>query len=407
MKNALPRHNRFLGAILFAASAAAFVGTLWPSYAVHAAFLGDLFLNALKMMVLPLIIFSLVCGVANLGDVRKLGSLGSKTLFYYLTTTALAVLVGIFLVDSLKPGLGFNGPLAAGLQVEELAKQVSISSILTGFFHPNLIQAAANYDILPLITASLLFGIALASFGERAASLVRHMNLLNEAVMKIIKGIIWFTPLGVFGLIASQLGEVGGGYAVVDLGRQLGKYTLTVLLGLLFHGCLVLPFILWAGGKRNPLIYAVQSLKALITAFSTSSSSATLPVTVECTTKEAGVSEKTAGIVLPVGATINMDGTALYEAVAAIFIAQAYGIELGFSQQLIIFITATVAAIGAAGIPQAGLVTMVLVLQSVGLPAEGIGFILAIDWFLDRCRTTVNVWGDMVGAAVIERWESP
>jgi Na+/H+-dicarboxylate symporter len=196
---------------------------------------------------------------------------------------------------------------------------------------------------------------------------------------------------------------VGGGVAFAGELAKVGKYSLTVLVGLGAHGVIVLPLLLLLVARRNPWLYARNMGQALTTAFSTASSSATLPVTMECVEEKNGVSPASGDLVLPVGATINMDGTALYEAVAAIFIAQSYGIPLGFGDQLIIFFTATLAAVGAAGIPEAGLVTMVLVLQSVGLPLEGIGAILAVDWFLDRFRTTVNVWGDAVGAAVVER----
>jgi solute carrier family 1 (high affinity glutamate transporter) protein 1 len=214
-------------------------------------------------------------------------------------------------------------------------------------------------------------------------------------------------PFGVFGLIAAKLGEAGGGDAVWGELLKIGKYFMTVLIGLGIHAMVVLPILLLILARRSPIRYALGMLPAIGTAWSTASSSATLPVTLECTEERNKVSRRSALFVLPIGATINMDGTALYEAVAAIFIAQASGIDLSAGQQVLIFITATLAAIGAAGIPQAGLVTMVIVLNAVGLPLEGIGLILAIDWFLDRFRTAVNVWGDSVGAAVVDRFYPP
>ena len=219
---------------------------------------------------------------------------------------------------------------------------------------------------------------------------------------------MYFAPIGVFALIASKLGAAGGGDLFLVELAKIGKYAWTVILALLLHGVLVLPAILYFVTRRNPLTYLKNLTAALTTAFSTASSSATLPITIECAEENNQVSRKASLFVLPLGATVNMNGTALYEAVAVMFIAQMMGIEMGFAEQMIVLITATLAGIGAAGIPEAGLVTMVMVLQAVGLPLEGIGMLLSIDWFLDRCRTTLNVWGDSVGAAVVgtleEKW---
>jgi len=380
-------------------------GSFFPEAALSTELLGVLFLNALKMMVLPLIITSIIVGVMSLGDVRRLGALGVKTFLYYMVTTGLSVAVGIGLVLILQPGVGFSAfgePLPEAVRAEGV---YSIVDVLTGLIHPNLVQAAVELKILPIIFASILFGTAFTMLGEQKSIVEQFFSACNEAVMKIVHGIMYFAPLGIFGLIASRLGSTGGGGAVWDLVVQLGKYAGTVVTGLTIHGLLVLPLILYLFSGKNPGRYFLHLAKALLTAFATASSSSTLPLTLECVTEEARVSNRTAGFVLPLGATINMDGTALYEAVAAIFIAQSYGISLGGGELVVIFLTATLAAIGAAGIPEAGLVTMVLVLQSVGLPVEGIGMILAVDWLLDRCRTTVNVWGDAVGAAVVDHLE--
>lgn len=399
-------HHRLLISIIISSILAAFFGAYFPEAAVSFKWLGDLFLNALKMMVLPLIITSILSGILSLGNVRKLGPLGLKTVVFYFLTTLIAVAIGIVLVNWIRPGEGFHVSIDPAMTEKTRAISYSMTDLLTSLIHPNLIQAAANFDILPLIITSILFGISFSLLGERAAPMRDFFLIANDAVMQIVHWIIFFTPVGVFSLIAYRLGLAGGGSAFWSLLMQLGKYCGTVLLGLIIHGVVILPCILFFLGRRNPMTYAVNMSKALLTSFATSSSSATLPVTIECVTKEAKVSKRVSNFVLPLGATMNMDGTALYEAVAAIFIAQSYGIELSFFQQFIILITATLAAIGAAGIPEAGLVTMVLVLQSVGLPVEGIGLILAIDWFLDRSRTIVNVWGDSVGAAVIDRFES-
>ncbi len=380
-------------------------GSFFPEAALHTEVLGVLFLNALKMMVLPLIITSIIVGVMSLGNVRRLGTLGIRTFLYYMVTTGIAVAIGMALVVILKPGEGFSvfhGSLPDAVRTRG---SYSLLNVLTGLIHPNLVQAAMELKILPIIVASILFGVAFSLLGEEKTIVAQFFSACNEAVMKIVHGIMYFAPIGIFGLIAYRLGSTGGGGAVWDLLVQLGKYAGTVVLGLSIHGVIVLPLIFCLLTGKNPGRYLRQLAKALLTAFATASSSATLPLTLECVTEEAGVSNQTAGFVLPLGATINMDGTALYEAVAAIFIAQSYGIVLGGGELVVIFLTATLAAVGAAGIPEAGLVTMVLVLQSVGLPVEGIGMILSIDWLLDRCRTMVNVWGDAVGAAVVDRLE--
>lgn len=398
--------HRGLIFILSGAVLGVLFGSFFPSWALRCGFLGDLFLNALKMMVLPLVVTSIIVGVTGLGHLKAFGSLGIKTIVYYLITTAIAVLIGIVLVKIIRPGEGVS---LLGLELSEAIREkgvVSFTDVLFGLIHPNLFQAAAEFQILPLIVASIFFGVAFVAMGERARPALELLNVLNEAVMTIVKAVMFFAPLGIFGLIAYRLGVTGGGRAVLDLVGQLGKYFGTVIFGLGIHGLIVLPLVLVLFARRSPWNYMAKLGRALVTAFATASSSATLPVTMRCVSEDAGVSRKVSGMVLPVGATVNMDGTALYEAVAAIFIAQAYGIFLGFNQECVIFLTATLAAIGAAGIPEAGLVTMVLVLQSVGLPTEGIGLILAIDWLLDRFRTTVNVLGDCVGAAVIDRFSS-
>jgi Na+/H+-dicarboxylate symporter len=260
-------------------------------------------------------------------------------------------------------------------------------------------------DILPLIIFSLVFGGVLTTLGEPGKRAIEFFDTINSAIMKIVHLLMYFAPFGVFALIASKLGAAGGGELFLAELAKVGKYAATVISALLIHGIVVLPIILYLTTYRSPFIYFKNVTEALTTAFSTASSSATLPVTIECAEKNNRVSRKSALFVLPLGATVNMDGTALYESVAALFIAQMMGIHLGFGEQLIVFLTATLAAVGAAGIPEAGLVTMVMVLQSVGLPLEGIGMLLSIDWFLDRCRTTVNVWGDSIGASVVDSLE--
>jgi Na+/H+-dicarboxylate symporter len=380
------------------------VGSFYPILGIQLGFLGDLFLKALKMIVLPLIIISITLSIMKIGDPKELGSMGLKTVLYYAFTTAIAVFIGIVVVLIISPGEG--GQALTGEIPEKIMgkEDFEITSILDYFIYPNLFLAATEFKILPIIVACILFGIAYATLGKQSDIVVQFFEVSEKAVMKIVGWIMIFTPIGVFSLIADRIGQAGGGAEVFTILTQLAKYFISVVIGLFIHGFIVLPLMLIA--RKNPIKYLADLSNALLTAFSTASSSATLPLTMNGVIDNARINKKVGRFVLPLGATINMDGTALYEAVAVIFIAQSYGIYLSPPELAIVFVTATVAAIGAAGIPEAGLVTMVIVLQAVGLPLEGVGLILAIDWLLDRFRTTINVWGDSVGCAVIDRLEN-
>jgi Na+/H+-dicarboxylate symporter len=510
--------------VLFGILAGVILGLLFggfvPALAANTEILGKIFLNALKMIVVPLVVLSMISGITGLGDLGKLGSIGWRTIAYYMLTTGISVTIGLVLVNVIKPGAGMapgedysenkyvlqgdakhtvlikdakwnktdynkdwvlklvdqeiHGKVKSMSAVEGKADQYEITvsrwehpgdavdfyvnatdgsrmpfrkvdgnlvsdeprvkvagtgikitpdpqkiqnkrdanvsstlkRVVLGMIPTNIFKSMVNMDVLPLIVFSILFGGALASLGDRGKPMVDVINAANEGIMTVVWWIMMVAPIGIFGLVASRIGSAGGFAGFWPQLVALGKYSLTVIIGLGIHGFIVLPLILWFFAKRNPLEYARNMGSALLNAFSTASSSATLPLTMEGVEKGNGVSGKTASFVLPLGATVNMDSTALYEAVAAMFIAQVYGIELGGAGQVIIFLTATLAAIGAAGIPEAGLVTMVIVLKAAGLPIEGIGLILAIDWLLDRFRTTLNVWGDSVGAAVIDHAES-
>jgi solute carrier family 1 (high affinity glutamate transporter) protein 1 len=366
--------------------------------------IGEMFLNALKMLVIPLIVSSLIVGISGLGDITKVGKTGVITLLYFMTTTAFSVVIGLCMVNLLEPGKSVEmvSELPEGVASK---KALGITDVLQSFVSPNLIKSMLEMDILPIIIFSLVFGGVLTTLGEKGKGVISFFDTVNEAIMKMVHLVLYLAPIGIFALIASKLGAAGGGDAFWAELMKIGKFAFTVLAALLFHALVVLPAILIFFTRRSPIKYLKGVSAALTTAFSTASSSATLPVTIECAEENNGVSRRASLFVLPIGATVNMDGTAMYEAIAAIFIAQMLGIDLSFTQQIIIFVTATLAAIGAAGIPEAGLVTMVMVLQSVGLPLEGIGMLLSIDWFLDRCRTTINVWGDSIGAAVVDKLE--
>ncbi len=366
---------------------------------LHIKFLGTIFLNSLKMVVIPLVVASMIIGVTSLGDVRTLGRTGIKTLLFYLFTTGTSVLVGLVLVNILQPGVGVEIWETTVPDVVARGQGKGLVDVLNGLVTPNVIKSAAEGQILPLIVFSLLFGGVLTVIGEKGKPVIRLFDGINAAMMKIVHLIIYFAPIGVMALIGGIVAEKRDSFDQLIAG--LGMYSLTVIAGLLFHALVTLPLLLSFFGKKNPWRYFVGVGEALATAFTTASSSATLPITIDAVENKNHVDPRAASFVLPLGATINMDGTALYEAVAAMFIAQISGIDLTLGQQVIIFLTATLASIGAAGIPHAGTVMMVMVLSAVNLPMEGIGLIFAIDWFLDRCRTTVNVWGDSVGAAVI------
>nr|VFJ95374.1 MAG: Na+/H+-dicarboxylate symporter [Candidatus Kentron sp. H]VFJ96102.1 MAG: Na+/H+-dicarboxylate symporter [Candidatus Kentron sp. H]VFK02158.1 MAG: Na+/H+-dicarboxylate symporter [Candidatus Kentron sp. H] len=371
---------------------------------VKVAWLGELFLNALKMMILPLIIAAVISGVAAMGDVRRLGRIGGITLVYYVTTTGIAVLIGLVMVNLIEPGVGLDiaSGDAAAAQAKVAGKEdVGVSDIILSLVSPNLIASAAETQLLPIILWSILFAAALTTLGEKGKTTLQFFQGMNEAMMKLVIWLMYFAPVGIFALIAGRLGQAGGGAAFLQELQAVGWHVVTVLSGLAVH-FVILYSILFFVAKRG-LDYLVGMLRALFTALGTASSSATLPLTMECA-RGNKIDNRAVEFTLPLGSTVNMDGTAMYEAAAVMFIAQAYGIDMTFGQQTIIFITATLAAIGAAGIPEAGLVTMVIVLGAVGLPLDGIGLLLAVDWFLDRFRTATNVWGDSVGAAVVHRF---
>jgi Na+/H+-dicarboxylate symporter len=409
-------HNLLIGMLLGILTGIV-VGGFSPSVGLGIQFLGDLFLQALFALVVPLVMSSVIVGIASLGDVRQLGPLGVRTILFFLTTTGLAVLVGLILVIVIHPGAPIQQSTAeiAGAPLSEISEHMEdkpttllelFKTILAGLVPKNLFAAMAETQILPLIVFALIFGGALTTIGEKGLLVIRVFEGINDAIMAIVQLLMWVAPIGIGALIAGRLGEAGGFAGFLPQLSSLGAYVSTVLLALGIHGLVILPLALRILGKQSVPTYAKAMTTPLMTAFSTSSSSATLPLTMESLIDKAGMSRRVVSFVVPLGATINMNGTALYEAVAAMFIAQTYGIELGLGGTIVVLITATLSAIGAAGIPEAGLVTMVIVLKAVNLPVEGIALILVVDWFLDRCRTTVNVWGDAVGAAVIDQWES-
>ncbi|XP_036067341.1 excitatory amino acid transporter 4 isoform X3 [Oryzias melastigma] len=422
------------------------------------AFPGELLMRMLQMLVLPLIVSSLVTGISSL-DSKASGKMGALAVAYYMVTTLVAVFIGIVIVMIIRPGKGSrDSPINKSGNIEPVQAADAFLDLIRNMFPPNLVEAcfkqyktvykktvytrnvtvtlnftdslnltennlwgnfsrvlhtvqetveetvpvagsSGGVNALGLVVFSMCFGLVIGNMKQQGQALRNFFDCLNEAIMRLVAVIIWYAPVGIMFLIAGKIVEMKD---LAEVGGQLGMYTVSVIVGLLIHGLLILPLLFFLVTRKNPYSFIGGLLQALITALGTSSSSATLPITFRCLEENNRVDKRVTRFVLPVGATINMDGTALYEAVAAIFIAQVNDMDLNFGQILTISITATAASIGAAGIPQAGLVTMVIVLTSVGLPTEDITLIIAVDWFLDRLRTTTNVLGDSLGAGIVE-----
>jgi len=378
---------------LIAIFLAVLIGISFPSIILKFSVIGKVFLKLLKMVVTPLIFTSVFTSLLNLKSFKTLERVGIRTVIYYLNTTSLSVLLGLFIVNIIKP--------SAEIKIREIPKlkTISLEDLVLGLFPENIVKSFASNEVIPIIFFAIVLGLAALKIGKKAQPLNSFFEALNESLLILTRGIIQLTPVGVFFLVGSLVAKEG--FAPL---LSLWKYAGTVILGLAIHGLIILPFILYLFTQTNPWQYFLCIREAPLLAFSTASSSATLPVTIEVAEEKAKIRSEIAGFVLPLGSTINMDGTALYEAVAAMFIAYSYGLKLTFFQQFLIFITAVLASVGAAGIPSAGLVTLTLVFQSVGLPLEGLGLILAVDRFLDMLRTSINVWGDLVGAKIIDHW---
>ncbi|MCW8809446.1 MAG: dicarboxylate/amino acid:cation symporter [Ignavibacteriaceae bacterium] len=389
--------------ILIALLIAVLYGLFLTDYAYLVTWIGDLFLRALKMIIVPLILTSIISGVTSIGDAQNLGRLGLKTISYYISTSLFAIVTGLVFVNLIQPGVGAD--LGLKKNVPELAAASgNVWDIILRMVPTNIFEALVSFDILAIIFFSILFGFFITRLDSKSKDFLTTLfNSGFEVMMKLTHFIIRFTPLGILGIVVGVVADQRGNLVVV-LG-SLSKYFVTVLIGLTIHATITLPLIIRTVGKINPWKHFQAMTTPLLTAFSTRSSSATLPLTIDAVENNTGVSNKISSFVLPLGATINMDGTALYECVAAMFIAQAYGIELSFLQQMIVVFTALLASIGAAGIPMAGLVMISVILTAVGLPLEGVGLILAVDPFLDMCRTSVNVWSDSCGAATVAKTE--
>ncbi|XP_004563464.1 excitatory amino acid transporter 2 isoform X2 [Maylandia zebra] len=415
-----------------------------PDIVMVIAFPGDILMRMLKMLILPLIISSLITGLAGL-DAKSSGRLGTRAMVYYMTTTIIAAILGVILVLVIHPGNPkLKENLGEGEKNDDVSSLDAFFDLIRNLFPENLVQACfqqiqtvtkkvevvieedvnattmeglvanitkepqyiikkslqfkSGMNVLGLIGFFIAFGICMGKMGEKARLMIEFFNILNEIVMKLVIMIMWYSPFGIACLICGKI------ISIKDLevvARQLGMYMVTVIIGLIIHGAIFLPSIYFVITRKNPFTFFLGIFQAWITALGTASSAGTLPVTFRCLEENLGIDKRVTRFVLPVGATINMDGTALYEAVAAIFIAQMNGVNLDPGQIITVSLTATLASVGAASIPSAGLVTMLLILTAVGLPTQDISLLVAVDWLLDRFRTSVNVVGDSYGAGIV------
>jgi len=382
---------------------------LGVSYVSMFEFVGTIFLNALKMIIVPLITSSIIVGVAGIGSGGNIGALGWRTLLFYAVTTLAAILIGLFVINTVAPGYVDGKPagdiLALQAPAGDIAAKIEgkgagdVVEVFKRMVPPNIVKAAAEGQMLGLIFFSILFGYFMTHLQhDYAEPLFKFWNAVFHVMMKITELIMKFAPIGVFGLIAAVIAETGFAAA-----RPLAIFALAVVAALLLHSVITLPLLLRFVGRVRPFATMRAMAPALLTAFSTSSSSATLPVTMDTIEERVGVSNEVSSFVLPLGATVNMNGTALYECAAAMFLAQAYGLELSFGMQFTVVTIALLTSIGVAGVPSASLVAIAIILTAIGLPVEAIGVLLVFDRVLDMCRTSVNIWGDASCATIIAR----
>ncbi|MEN1968687.1 dicarboxylate/amino acid:cation symporter [Lentibacillus sp. N15] len=361
--------------------------------------LGTLFLRLIQFIIIPLIVSSLIVGVASTGDMQTLGRIGGKTIIYYLVTTFIAVAIGLLLATIFRPGAGVD--ISATGEMPETTDTGGVVQVLLNIIPTNPLESLSSGDILQIIFFALFIGLGITMVGEKAAPVYRFFDGFAEIMYKITWIIMKLIPLGVFGLLAPIIGEYG-----LSVLLPLIKLVSVVAVGCIVHALICYSIGVKTLGKISPVRFFKGILPASLVAFSTQSSSGTLPVTIKCSEDKLGVSKKISSFVLPLGATINMDGTSLYLGIAALFTAQAYGIDLSFVQILTIILIATLGSIGTAGVPGAGLVMLTLVLTTINLPLEAIAIIAGVDRFMDMFRTAVNVTGDASGAVIVQASEN-
>ena len=418
----LELHWQILIAIILAAIVGGFVFNTQASTGVDPTifgitylsifgYVGEIFLNALRMIIVPLIMSSIIVGVAGIGSGGNLGSLGGKTLLFYATTTLAAILVGLIIINAVGPGYVDGEPAKELLALEASTADIEasvagkgpgdVAKVFLRMVPPNIVKAAVEGQMLGIIFFAILFGYFMTHLdNEYAEPLYRFWNAVFHVMMRMTEWIMKFAPIGVFGLVAGVIAKAG--YKATG---PLAVFAIAVLAALAVHAFITLPVLLRVVGRVSPLRTIRGAAQAMLTAFSTASSSATLPVTMECVEENIGVSNKISSFVLPLGATVNMNGTALYECAAAMFIAQAYGLELTFGVQFSIFAITLMTSIGVAGVPSASLVAIAIILSAIGLPIEALGVLMVFDRILDMARTSINVWGDASCATIVARLE--
>ncbi|WP_413377801.1 dicarboxylate/amino acid:cation symporter [Alkalihalobacillus sp. 1P02AB] len=360
--------------------------------------LGQIFLNLIMMVVVPLVFFSLILGAAGLGDPKALGRIGGKTLLFFMVTSVIALSLAISLAYLIQPGEpGLMGNLEEDYEAQEAPP---VMDTLLNIIPQNPIQAMATGEMLQIIAFAILVGFALARLGEKTKGIVKLVEQGNEIMMFLVGLAMKLAPYGAFGLIASAIGKLG-----LSVIQSMIAYMLTIIIALILHTVITYGGGIWLIGKRNPIEFFKAFVPVMTVAFSTSSSNATLPTSMKVVEEDLKVSKPVTSFIVPLGATINMDGTAIMQAVATVFISQVFAVSLSFTDLIIIILTATLASIGTAGVPGVGMIMLAMVLTSVGLPVEGITLVLAVDRILDMMRTAVNVTGDATCAVIVDRFE--
>ncbi len=364
---------------------------------------GTLFIQLLTMVIVPLVFVTIVSGVSTMGDARRLGRLGGKTILYYCCTTAIAVLIGLMCVNVIQPGRGtVDVDRILAVQEEEAEREPTLGMQVQENVLPAIVPDVdiGRVPILPLIFSAIFLGAVMAAYAEKTQPAIDFFKAMDYAIIQVVLWVMYLAPIGVFALMGRAIATMGLEYI-----PMLAQYVLTVVLGLGLHFFVLVFGVLVVLGRISPIRFVRGMAPAIQLAFSSSSSSATLPVTMDCATRRVGSSRKVSSFMLPLGATINMDGTALYVAVAALFVSQVYAMDLSLGEQLMVFITAVAVSVGTAGIPGASVGLMTIIFASVGIPVEGIGIVIGVDRFLDMCRTLVNINGDAVGTVVISQTE--
>lgn len=392
--------------ILIGITLGALFGIFGHEYTHYTNWLGEIFIRGLQMVVIPLVFSALIMGVSSIGESTDLGRIAGKTFAYYIVTTLIACILGLLLVNIFQPGVGVD--LNFKESVTNLAAtEISFIDQILSIVPKNIVKAMADGQMLPVIFFAILFGYFITVTPPKSKTILTDFfNAVYEVMIKITFLVIRFAPLGLFGVVSKMIGSYAGNTeALTTMFGSLGIYAAVVAGGCIIHGVGILPAIFLLFTRKNPFKFMQQMGTGLLTTLWTASSAASLPITIPDIQSKTGVSRKIASFCLPLGNTVNMNGTALYESVTAIFIAQVYGIDLSVGQQIIIVLTSLLAAIGSAGIPLAGLVMLAVVLNAVGLPLEGIGLVLVVQQPLDMIRSSVNVWGDLTGAVVVAKSE--